>query len=794
MDASEILKHVERLRLPDAGFEYVKQALTSPSRLVGQNRFLSVSARFASQKLGQVIQAESHTCELPFIYAQELDDEVIACLDQPPPLHVESIDRRGRLHRGSKTADFLVIRKTGVILFECKTRRELMRYVVEQPENWLLDDTGYRCLPMERSVVPLGIPFRVHDAGTIGPIYAANLSVLVDLQRSAPPLVSEHLIHRAMKLLSRHNGMTITILAIELDLDSITPILTAILHKQLHVAIHWQLLGKPESTTVYATEMHVRSAEQALKAAAEIDCLRERNYQAPLSLSKKAFNKAVENCNRIRRIRNGELCLTRNDYRLMRAVRHCEASGESPLMALAPAYHKRGSTRTIPDSAEKIIQSELQAAYANSVKWTGIAVHKAVTMKLEELGQSRVCYETVRQRIKKLSRTDLAMAREGYRAANAAMPPTPHGERAIRAGYAWEKAHVDSTPLDEKLWLGSPLGKILARPVIYILVDEATSCILAYWVCFDSAGDQAVACLFRDCVRRHGKLPRRIMHDRGSEYFSIFSEGFAAFTGVDLLRRPSAAGRWGSHVESAFNRINELVIHRLSGNTQNDRIGRTSTASVRSAAHARHDLLQFLSILEEALMEWLNNRPVENEVATPLEKLELSQKLFDGTARKIKIDPQFLANTAIPVADERRIDHARGIKFNHRRYSGAGISCPSLDRTKVPIRWEPYNPWIIYACVKGSWVRLACQGCQEVENSPHSNLMVELYMSSNTAPASKRAREVADRKMAARLGSELNAQILPREKVTVESVRPSNDDLFSQARSRVIGDGAETVP
>lgn len=783
MDSQDLIMHVQSLGLPREGIEYVRSALAAPSRIVGKTRYLNVTSRFASQKLGEAIQSESHTCELPFVHMLELDDDVLACLDQPPPLFVESIDKRGRRHRGKKTADQLVIQKGRIELKECKKGEELKRLVIEEPLNWILDATTYRYLPAEQPARALGLLFSIHNADDIGPIYAKNLRTLVNAKRAFTKPLDERVLCKALRLLNKHNGLTMLDLATELNSESVTPIIGAVLSKQLHVLLRWQLLSHPLSTTIYASQEHALAADRALKAASEADCLREEHYQAPLALSEKAFNKAIENLARIRRIRCGELEPTRSDYRHIAALRGCSSTGELPLLALAPSYHLRGCRQCLSDTTNQIIVRELKENYARNIRLSLTAVHSLVTNSLSEEGLSPVSYETVRQRKLGLSRADLAHQREGYKAANAAMPPVPRHLASISASYAWERAHVDSTPLDEKIWLSSSLAKVLARPTIYLLVDESCSFILAYWVCFANAGDQAVACLLRDCIRRHGQLPCAIVHDKGSEYFSVFSETFSAAAGVDLERRPSGAPRWGGQVESAFNRINHLVANRLPGNMQNDKRGRSSTAETRSAAHAQHDVVQFLVIVEEQLMNGLNERPVDGEVASPTEKFRLSELQFAGMSRRIAITPELLAHTAIPVPESHRIDCAHGITFKHRRYIGAAIRAPSLHGQKVPIRWEPYNPCVIYAAVEGKWERLTCKGYAELESTNDLHRAAELHLRFDTASASRSAKMKADRLLAARLRDSLSVSDARPPKLPISPPEPKTEDMFERART-----------
>jgi putative transposase len=786
MKPFDVHEKLEALALPNKVLDYAKQALASPSRLVGRGRYLSVSGRFASSKLGQVVQAESSTCELPFAHIQELDEGVLACLDQPPPLYTESIDKRGRLRRANKTPDFLVIRSDQLILYECKTREHLRSLVVEQPENWTFDGECFHHLPSEKAAASLGIAFRVHDTSSIEPVYIANLSILVNTKRSMVMPMDDRAMRRAIRMLVKRNGMTIAELAATLFAGDCVPVLAAIVAQQLHALVKWQLLSEPEMATVYGSREQLDSAESTLMAISEINCLSEQNYKAPIALSEKAMQRTTECLSRIKRIKSGELRPTRNDYRYLAKLRECEKKGESTLLELAPAYHRRGAGPSLPAETEQLICSEIGMHYASPLRWSVSALYRTISLKLRRAGLSLVSYETVRRRVRNLSRTEVALSREGYRAANAKISPRSIEHQSLQSHYAWEKAHVDSTPLDEKVWLGEPLSQVLARPQVYILVDEATSCILAYWVCFANAGDQAVACLLRDCIRRHGKLPCTIVHDRGSEYFSKYAEGFTAATGIDLLRRPPAAPRWGSHVESAFNRINHLVVHQLPGNTQNDRLGRSSVTGKRSAAHAKFGLTAFMSIVEDALMTWLNNRPLSNELSSPIDSLRESEHRFGRLARAVNLDSQTLAYTAIPVTGTRKVSSTKGISYLNRKYHGPGIKHPSLDGRKLPIRWEPYNPCIIYVEVNGLWEKLHCRGYKELEHVAHIHTFVELSMRRNISSACKAAQRDADQKMAEQLHRHLTVEepkkLAPTPRAPVPVPVPDKVNLFDRVR------------
>ena len=251
-------------------------------------------------------------------------------------------------------------------------------------------------------------------------------------------------------------------------------------------------------------------------------------------------------------------------------------------------------------------------------------------------------------------------------------------------------------------------------------------------------------------------------------------------TGADLVRRPKKAPRYGDKVEAHFGRINQLVVNQLPGNTQNDKLGRSSSRNMRSAAHARHDLIEFIGVIEKSLMGILNDRPVGDEVATPREQFEASQQQFHGVARSISTTSDILALTAIPAQPRtRQISHTHGIRFQKRRYVGAGIRAPELDGLSVDVRWEPYNPCIIYAHIGDTWERLICSGYQALENVGHEARVAELYLRFDTATATRLAKEKADCELVTLLYKGLEKPPIP---VTVEPESDEKCDLFADAR------------
>jgi hypothetical protein len=310
---ADLTEHLCTLGVTAEGIDYVRRAAEAPSRLVGKGHFLNVSTRFASSKVGETIQAESHTCELPFVHQCELRHDVIMYYDQPPKLFVERMGRSGRLYRGTTTPDFLVVTREEVLIYECKTSSDLKKKADKEPHSWIKDTSGYRFIPGEKAASELGFRFVVHSADSISAIQAANMKMLINLQRSMAAPLNEKLLARALRWMHRRQALTIQELADRLKLDSVTPILASVLAGQLHSLLRWQLLSNPLHTCVFATEVSANLAEQALTAMAVVDPLAPQDYRTPIAISSKALKKASDNAERIQQIRDGSRKPSRQD-------------------------------------------------------------------------------------------------------------------------------------------------------------------------------------------------------------------------------------------------------------------------------------------------------------------------------------------------------------------------------------------------------------------------------------------------------------------------------------------------
>lgn len=107
--------------------------------------------------------------------------------------------------------------------------------------------------------------------------------------------------------------------------------------------------------------------------------------------------------------------------------------------------------------------------------------------------------------------------------------------------------------------------------------------------------------IFRECVRRNGRLPQILVMDGGREFESVYFEALLARYECLKKTRPPAKARFGSVCERLFGTVNTSFIYNLAGNTQITRNVRQVTKSVDPKEHA----IWTLAALHQRLTEYL---------------------------------------------------------------------------------------------------------------------------------------------------------------------------------------------
>lgn len=172
------------LRLPPAGEALVRSIRgAEPARRVQGRRSNSV-VRYPSKKMACIVQAESHTVELPLVYILEHSSKVLEFYDQPCQIRLKYRTAEGHAGGFLHVPDFFVIYTDKAGFFECKPGAAMDNLANDMPWRFQRNAEGrWTCPPGEDFANPLGLSYHIWTPEEVSPVLIRNLKFLEDYLR-----------------------------------------------------------------------------------------------------------------------------------------------------------------------------------------------------------------------------------------------------------------------------------------------------------------------------------------------------------------------------------------------------------------------------------------------------------------------------------------------------------------------------------------------------------------------------------------------------------------------------------
>lgn len=179
---TELHELFERLGTPEAHRQKIQWIRTNaPVRAVDGGR-RSHRVRYASHKMGFVIECEAKITEYAAAVTWDFDDETLEFYGQPAFLHLTAQLPNGRRSSWTYTPDFFRITRSGFEFVECKTGKELSGLVQKRPHAYSIDESGDWHYPpaVEHARSEYGASFRILPVSENNPFLIENLEFLRD--------------------------------------------------------------------------------------------------------------------------------------------------------------------------------------------------------------------------------------------------------------------------------------------------------------------------------------------------------------------------------------------------------------------------------------------------------------------------------------------------------------------------------------------------------------------------------------------------------------------------------------
>lgn len=771
----QLLQLFIRQNIPLAGRQIANTIRSSnPTRRVGGGTH-NVTTRFASRKMGCVIQAESHKGELPALYLWEHDPHTQEFYDQPPSVKLTYHNGTGRQISHLSTPDYFLIQDDWMGWVECKPEEQLQKSHSEGSNRYVPDGTGgWRCPPGENFASECGLGFRVRSSLETNWILVRNLEFLSDYLVPECPVPDKGTQQAITQIFANKRWMLLNRL---LEHDNVSPdtIFTLVARSGLFVDLEHELLADPAFTNicrdelsfeVYRSQKQMHGGQTSLSLPkvvlhsgekiiwdgcswlilnvgnSNIFLENDKKVIAPLPLntfhqlvlqgaikgvatetdersriseeiirqaSPTDLEHAVQWAGQLDAAKAGTYSGSPRTLRYWRyRARESEAVYGNCFTGLITRISARGnrlrkiSVQTI-DVMKRVIDTEVMTT--NQPKIT--VCYGMVRNQCKEAGAIPPSEKTFRAEIKRRREETVILARQGRKAAYQDSEfqwhldqSTPrHGERPFEVG------HIDHTEVDAEL-VDSRRGGNLGRVWLTVLMDAFTRSILAFFLTFDPPSYRSCMAVIRACVRRHGRIPKTIVVDQGSDFEGLYFEVLLARLASHKKSRPAAKGRFGSVVERLFGISNQSLFHNLAGNNQALQRPRSMSPSHDPRTLAVWTLPALTDAFEDFANRVYGNRIHPALGISPNEAME--RGLTVSGLRK---------HTLIPYSDEfvrlcmpstpagvAMVRPGRGIKIKGINYWHPVFREPAVERSKVPVLYDPFDVSRVYAFAAREWV------------------------------------------------------------------------------------------
>ncbi|GEM_PF-6041447 len=393
------------------------------------------------------------------------------------------------------------------------------------------------------------------------------------------------------------------------------------------------------------------------------------------------------------------------------ARRYAQASTQygDGLRGLMGMEHRRGNAvPRISTEAHELLVRSLWEDYGRNGARSVRAAYVDYLSRTKDAVVEAVSYERYRKMAADLDQGRLVQARSGAKARYQLGPESPHdreGDAHLppHGDRAFELAHIDHTVLPVEL-VSAITGESIGTAWLSIMQDAYSRIVLAHCLTLEDPSVRVLMILMRECVRRHHRLPQRMIVDHGREFHSLYLEQLLVRFEVELVRRPPGSPRHGSVVESMFGTTEQEVIRQLTGSTTNRDLDRSLSRSHDPKGQAIWTPDALDDLLEEYLHQVYPERRHTGIHDTP-SRLFRESLAETGTPNNVHIqyDMHFFILTLPAVDGESRVIRQGQIRVNHLQYRPMGVAATNHNGDSVPVRYDPYDPTYVYAYIRDQW-------------------------------------------------------------------------------------------
>lgn len=357
--------------------------------------------------------------------------------------------------------------------------------------------------------------------------------------------------------------------------------------------------------------------------------------------------------------------------------------------------------------------------YFSKVKRTLRYVWRALRDSRRERGLRCPSHGAFRRHVDHMNNVYTATKlRDGERAAykySSAEIGTPNWITA--SDFPFKTAQMDGKLVDIGL-VDEETGEYLGKPTLTLICLPHYGGIPIGWVLlFEPESYRSATSSIREMMERYGEPTKFLIVDNGKAFRNTtFDMLLAALDTTKIDRRPYDP-RFGCEIESIFSTIEREFVHNLTGNTKAMRSRETATKENDPRVTAVWTFQKFHARLTEYL-ESLWDAPSASLGTTPRIALERDRKPAPNREGRFVLPPDQTKAAYFSDVDggTRIVQPGRGVRVEGYYYWHAEMAKPSLERTEVRVRYDPFDLFVVLVAIDGKWVECLARHAPELRN------------------------------------------------------------------------------
>ena len=716
MNQDTMLAHLQRMKIPTAGIDYViTAATTDPAKTVFHTNASAIAGEHCStiptvlsdEPMHWRLQFSALSTEYAFVMHLESRAKALLVLDQPTSVPLQITNKAGRRQRITYTPDFLVVEPDRVRVVELKTKADAEKLVSDRPSVWERVEHGFRYIQAHKHFGDMGLEHEIVVNEQLPWLRIHNHHLLRTAERNDPGVLTDEVRDELVRYVSKHQPCSITQIISDISLTTATPILRAIHVGALVVDLDHVKLADRDSRFICIdddTAIAVAAGLSSVQSIARTDqTISFDDVTDPRHSPEFGYRIATLAGNELNRPGEKKPPSSRTLRRWRATMRNSGQNG------LRPRWHRCGKTgpRIEPWHME-IITKQLAKDRGSKTRPTRTASHlrykEAFAEECRQGGRegAPISYGHYCKLwgLRKHNTQD-AYGRGGKRLSNAAAPYTDVDAQSSLANTPFQVCSIDHCMAPALT--SDPDGGNDGLPWLSILIDHHGREPLAMVMRFEPPSFESDALVLRDCVERHGRLPAALYTDGGPDFTSSKLAQCLAELGMSWFKRPGSTPRASAEVERPFLTFAQSVCQGREGYVP-DIVNRRSVSREWLPQNgSRRSFRDLRDHSEHLLMDVLPNLPTLDGSPTARERREEFESTYGRQGIQMDRDLALLVATAVPIETKGKTEPAGAIRCGSKRFYSTALYNVTESCSRLSIRQDPQDRTVLYFALRGSW-------------------------------------------------------------------------------------------